>query len=255
MPAFAPRTLGRSQLTVSALGIGASYGAPAAAIEDAFHRGVNYLYWGSLRRDPFAEALRNLRPHRDRIVLVIQSFSRSAALLQRSLENALRTIGHDRAAVLLLGYWNRPIPERILDAARELRHRGLAAHLAASSHNRPTLAHMATLKDLEILHLRYSALHRGAEHEVFPHLPPDPPGVVTYTATHWGRLLNPAKLPAGEPTPTAAHCYRFALSHPAVHVCLTGPSSADECRHALTALEAGPLHPDELAWMRRLARE
>src|SRR5262249_30414357 len=155
-----------------------------AAVEEAFHRGVSYLYWGSLRRDAFAQALRNLRPQRERAVVVIQSFSRMAGLLQRSVEKGLGIIGYDRAAVLLLGYWNAPIPERILDAARQLRDRGLVRHLAVSSHNRSLLTVFAQVSDLEILHLRYNAVHRGAEKDVFPHLsspvPGVGPGVVAY---------------------------------------------------------------------------
>ncbi|MBI4902031.1 MAG: aldo/keto reductase [Acidobacteria bacterium] len=253
MPTFAPRTLGRCGLVAGALGIGASYGVPAAAVEEAFHRGVNYLYWGSIRRDGFAQAVRNLRSHRSRAVLVLQSFSRIARLMQRSVEKGLRTIGYDHADVLLLGYWNSPVPGRILDGARELRRRGLVRYLAVSSHNRPLLAKLANSSDFDIVHLRYNAFHRGAEQDIFPHLPAGGPGVVAYTATCWGRLLNPARIASGERIPTAADCYRFALSHPAVNLCMTGPASMQECRDGLKALEAGPMDEEELAWMRRIA--
>ena len=40
---FEPRMLGRTGLRVGPLGIGASYGVPAAAVERAFEQGVNYL--------------------------------------------------------------------------------------------------------------------------------------------------------------------------------------------------------------------
>jgi hypothetical protein len=47
------RALGRTGLKAGPIGMAASYGVPAAAVERAFERGVNYLYWGSFRRGPF----------------------------------------------------------------------------------------------------------------------------------------------------------------------------------------------------------
>jgi aryl-alcohol dehydrogenase-like predicted oxidoreductase len=250
---FSPRTLGRTGLTVCPLGIGASYGAPAGAVEEAVARGVNYLYWGSFRRDGFAQALRNLHSRRERLVLVVQSFSRLGSLLTLSLESALRDIHYDHADVLLLGYWNSRIPPRIVEAAQNLRQRGLVKHLAVSSHNRPLVAEMAAAPTFDICHLRYNAVHRGAERDVFPFLPsPHPPGIVAYTATCWGRLLNARKIPRGERIPTAADCYRFALSHPSVNLCLTGPASLEESRQGLQALDRGPMSEEDLAWMRRI---
>ena len=67
------------------MGMAASYGVPTAAVERAFERGVNYLYWGTFRRGSFGQALRNLKAQRDRMVLVLQSYSRSAALMAPSV--------------------------------------------------------------------------------------------------------------------------------------------------------------------------
>src|SRR5882724_2079805 len=112
------RTLGRTGLRVGPMGMAASYGVPAAAVERAFERGVNYLYWGSFRRGPFGQALCNLKPQRDRMVLVLQSYSRVAALMRPSVEVALRKLNFDYADVLLLGLWNHKPTRRIMDASR-----------------------------------------------------------------------------------------------------------------------------------------
>ena len=86
--------LGRTGLSVSRLGIGSSFGAPSRVIEEAFDRGVNYLYWGSVRRPAFGRAMHNLaRRHRDEIVLTVQSYSRVPALVGPSVELALRRAG------------------------------------------------------------------------------------------------------------------------------------------------------------------
>lgn len=111
------RTLGRTHLQVGRLGMAASFGVPATAVERAFERGVNYLYWGTFRRGPFGQALRNLKPQRDRMVLVLQSYSRMAALLAPSVEIALRKLNFEYADVLLLGLWNNKPPARILKAS------------------------------------------------------------------------------------------------------------------------------------------
>ena len=39
------RELGKTGLMAGRLGLGAGYGAPAAAFEEAFERGCNYFYW------------------------------------------------------------------------------------------------------------------------------------------------------------------------------------------------------------------
>ena len=42
--------LGRTGLKVGRLGVAASYGAPTKAFEEAFDKGCNYFYWGSMRK-------------------------------------------------------------------------------------------------------------------------------------------------------------------------------------------------------------
>lgn len=198
----------------------AGYGVPAAAVEMAFERGINYLYWGSIRRDGFGQALRNLKSKREQFVLVLQSYSRVGRLVEWSFERALRQLKFDYADILLLGLWNHELPERIFDAALRLRARGLVRHIAMSSHRRPLVPLLATNPDLEVLHLRYNAAHPGAEREIFPLLPAigKRPGIVSFTATSWRQLMDPKKTPAGEKTPTALDCYRFVLSNEAVDV-------------------------------------
>jgi len=250
--AFEPALLGRTGLRVARLGMGSSYGVPAPAVERAFDLGVNYLYWGSFRTRHFQTALRNLSPRRDRMVLVLQSFTRAASLMAWSVERGLRRIGYDHADVLLLGLWNRTPPPRIMDAAHRLKQRGLARFLAISTHRRPMAATWARESAFDIVHVRYNAVHTGAERDVFPNLPANGPGIVSYTATCWGRLLSRRRVPRGERIPTAADCYRFVMSHPAVHVCMCGPSTEAHAREATEALRLGPMADEEISWMRRV---
>src|SRR6185369_4183650 len=165
---FAPRELGRTGLRVGPLGVASSYGVPASAAERAFDHGVNYLYWGSLRRSSFGDAIRNLAPHRERLVIVLQSYSRLVSMMGWSVERGLRSLGLEYADVLLLGFWSKPVPPRILDAAHALRQRGLVRFLAVSTHNRRLAADLLANPDLDIVHFRYNAAHPGAETDIFP---------------------------------------------------------------------------------------
>ena len=69
-----PTVLGRTGLKAGRLGVASSYGAPAEAFEEAFDRGCNYFYWGSLRKRGMAEAIRNIcgRGRRNDLIIVIQ---------------------------------------------------------------------------------------------------------------------------------------------------------------------------------------
>jgi predicted aldo/keto reductase-like oxidoreductase len=243
------RLLGRTGLKVGRLGVACSYGAPTAAFEEAFEQGVNYFYWGSMRKEAMARALRNIiaSGKRDELVIVVQSYSRSAILMEQFFKRALKTLKIDRADILLLGWHNRPPSDRILDRALAMRDKGMFRFLAVSGHQRSMFAQLADDLRFGLFHVRYNAAHRGAESEVFSRLPVnDRPGIVTYTATRWGDLLNPRKMPAGEKPLSATDCYRFVMSHQAVDVCMSGPKNAEEMRQALKALQLGPMSADEL---------
>ena len=96
-------TLGKTGWKVGRLGLASSYGADERCVQMAVERGVNYLYWGSMRTAKFGAGLRSLRSRRDEFRLVIQSYSRVAALVPWSLERALKSLGMDHADILLLG--------------------------------------------------------------------------------------------------------------------------------------------------------
>ena len=255
MEQMQPRILGRTGLKVGRLGVACSYGAPCTAFEEAFDHGVNYFYWGSMRKESMAEAIRNIvaRGRRDALVILIQSYSRSAWLMERFFMQALKRLKIEQADILLLGWHNRPPSARLIERALQMKAKGLFRHLAISGHHRPLFADLAGDSTYDLFHIRYNAVHRGAEAEVFPRLPQEhAPGIVTYTATRWGDLLNPDKMPPGETPLTGAECYRFVLSNPHVDVCMTGPKTIGQMREALNALEQGPLSATELERIRRI---
>lgn len=258
MAAFPQRVvLGRSGLSVSKLGLGSSFKAPTSAYREAFERGVNYFYWGSVRRSAMRRAVAEISAtQRDELVVVLQSYSRVGMLLELFVERGLRDLGVERVEVLLLGWHNKIPSQRVLDAALELKEDGRIGCIAISTHHRRLLPTLIDDDDFSIWHVRYNAVHRGAEREVFPSLEArevsQRPGMVTYTTTRWGDLCNPSKTPPGERVPTGTDCYRFAISNASVDLCLAGPDDSEQMKQALEALEAGPMSEDELAWMRRV---
>ncbi len=254
----APRTLGRTGLKAGRLGLAASFGAETEAFEEAFDRGCNYFYWGSIRRDTMRRAIINIcaRGRRDDLIIVLQSYSRSARLMEFVVKKGLRALSLDAADVLLLGWHNKPPSPRIIDRALALKEKGLVRHLGLSGHNRELFPRLAEDGIFDLFHVRYNAAHRGAETEVFAKLQDlpdrDRPGLVTYTATRWRHLLDPGKMPPGEPPATAPDCYRFALSHPAVDVALCGAKNIGEMREDLQVLDLGPLGPEEMDRMKKI---
>ncbi len=255
-----PITLGRTGLKVGRLGIASGYGAPAAAIEEAFERGCNYWTWGTVVKG-YAPGMRQAlkavasKGQRDRLVLAAFSYAHNNGLTGMLLRRGLRSAGLDRADILILGYFSRRPPRRLVDGALAMKEKGLVRFVGISSHNRKLLGELAGEGEFDVLHLRYNAAHRGAEIDIFPYLGDERgrrPGTVSFTATRSGRLLKPGKMPPGEKPPTAAECYRFALSSPAVDVCMSAARTVEQMRENLAVLDAGPMTEAELERLRRV---
>jgi aryl-alcohol dehydrogenase-like predicted oxidoreductase len=251
-------TLGRTGLKVGRLGISSSYGAPARAFEAAFERGCNYWTWGTFvrgRSSAMRDAVRSVvaKGKREDLVLGVITYAHWAALTAWRLRRGLKALGTDYVDVLLLGYYAKVPSRRTLEAARKLQTQGVVRHIGITSHNRKMFQHLEEAGGVDVIHVRYNATHRGAEQDVFPHVAgADGPGVVSFTATDWGRLLSGKRMPPGEEPASAADCYRFVLSHPAVDVCMTGTKSLEQMRENLDALDQGPMSEEELRRMRHL---
>jgi aryl-alcohol dehydrogenase-like predicted oxidoreductase len=255
-----PVTLGRTGLKVGRLGISSSFGAPAAAFEEAFERGCNYFNWGSFIKGRSAQmrtAIRNIvgAGKRDRLVVGMLTYAHNAFLTDYFFNKGLAAAGLEYADVLLLGWFPKRPPQKVIDGAVALKEKGLVRHIGLTSHNRKLFPELAAEGLFDVFHIRYNAAHRGAETETFPHLEKDTgPGVVSFTATCWRKLLNPRKVPPGEQPLSAADCYRFVLSHPAVDVCMTGAKNQAQMQVNLKVLDTGPLDDAERERVGRIGR-
>ncbi len=257
---FKPRVLGRTGVPVGPLGVGASYGIGAKAVEEAFDRGVNYFYWAWMRKSGMRDGLRNIfASNREKVFLTITSLIPTGPMIRSCVDRARKALNTDYIDGLqfFLRKNRKVSPSLQLDTALSLKERGVVRFIGVTGHHRPNFPTFANEIFSDFLHVRYNAIHRGAETDVFPKLPPkgapERPGTVAFTVTSWKQIIKatPSRL-GGLDVPTAGDCYRFALSNQGVDICLTGPADDDQMRHALEAVEKGPMTDEELDWMRKV---
>lgn len=252
---FERRTVPALGREIFRLGLACNYGIDAPGFERALERGMQYVFWTSMRTGHLKEPLRRaLRARRDELVLAAgPSLGFFGGSVRRGTESLLRDLGVDHVDVLHLFWLGKTSAwtSGTIDTLVKLKEEGKAKAIAVSIHDRERAGRLAEDSPLDLFMIRYNAAHPGAERDIFPHLAKRKPAVVAYTATSWRKLL---KTPSGwtKPAMTAGDCYRFCLSSPHVDVTLTGPKNWEQLEESLKALEKGPVTPEEDAWMREL---
>jgi predicted aldo/keto reductase-like oxidoreductase len=202
-------------------------------------------------------AIRNIvsAGKRDRLVVGMLTYAHNPWLTEHFFLKGLKAANLAYADVLLLGYYPKRPPQKVIDGALQLKEKGLTRFIGLTGHNRKLFPELFKEDVFDIFHIRYNAAHRGAECEIFPYLSGENrPGIVSFTATDWRKLLKAKKVPNGEKPLSAAECYRFVLSHPEVDVCMMGAASSDQMQQNLKVLDEGPLTETELERVRRIGR-
>jgi aryl-alcohol dehydrogenase-like predicted oxidoreductase len=247
--------LGASGLSVSRLGLSATYRPGERTVRRALDEGVNYLFAFGVDTQ-MNRVIRGLTAdQREKVVIATGGYNWLVwhPPLKTSLEHALRRLRTDYIDVFhYLGILTRrDFGARVRDELAELRQDPRVRAVAVSCHDRRLAGELAAAGDVDVLMIRYNAAHPGAERDIFPHVGAHGVGVVSYTATRWTYLLRrPRGWPADRPVATAGQCYRFVLTDPHVHVVLTAPRSERELADNLAEVRRGPLPDDELAFMR-----
>ncbi len=258
MDFYEKTSLGRTGLKVGRLGVSSSFGAPAEAFEEAFEKGCNYFTWGTFikgRSSEMKKAIQRIikKGQRDKLALAFFTYAHSHCLTEKFLVRGMKALGIEYVDVLLMGYFPKRPRQKLIDGALQLKEKGLVRFLGLSGHKRELFPWLKQEGLFDVFHVRYNAANRGAETEVFPYMTgEDRPGIVSFTATRWGHLLNPKKMPADTPPPRAADCYRFVLSHPAVDVCMSGSKNLEEMRENLKTLALGPMSDEEMTRMKKI---
>jgi aryl-alcohol dehydrogenase-like predicted oxidoreductase len=252
---FLNTKLGKTGLKVHRLGLSATYRPGVAVIHQAIDEGLNYFFAYGFD----TQMIRTLRDvfsrDRERYVLSTGPYSLlwGHTSIRGTLERRLRQFRTDYIDVFLfLGVMKpKQFPEKAREELYRLREEGKIRAVGMSCHDRKFSGELAAQGALDVLMIRYNAAHRGAEREIFPYLGQYDPGIVSYTATRWRELLKrPRGWPVDGRVPTAGLCYRFVLSDPNVHVCMTAPSNVRHLEENLAAARQGPLDEDEMRFMR-----
>ncbi len=250
--------LGRTGLQAGKLGIASSFRAPASAYEEAFEKGCNYFTWGTFikgRCPEMEKAVRNIvaKGERDKLIMAMLTYAHIRYLTDVFFNKGLKRLGIEQADVLLLGYFPKRPSQRLLDGALALKEKGLVKFIGLSGHNRKLFSELHKEGLIDVFHFRYNAAHRGAETEIFPHIQGEQrPGLVSFTATRWRKLLKQKKMPTGVTAPTAADCYRFVLANPAVDICMMGAANEKQMKENLELLDQSPMTDEELKKMRMI---
>jgi aryl-alcohol dehydrogenase-like predicted oxidoreductase len=247
-------TLGSTGMKVSRLGLSASYRPGIKAIHTAIDEGVNFFFGFGIDTHLVKGLRTAFSRDRERFVLATGAYNLIIGYpnLRRTLERRLRQFRTEYIDVFMfLGVLKeKEFPPKVLEELVRFKEEGKVKSIGISCHSRPFLGKLASQGTLDVLMLRYNAAHRGAEKDVFPYLETHDPGIVSYTATRWTELMRrPKGWPKDGLVPDAGMAYRFVLSNPQVHVCLTAPTNEKQLKDNIAAVRRGTLNEEEMHFM------
>ncbi|MBN4005263.1 aldo/keto reductase [Nostoc sp. LPT] len=281
------RKLGRTDLTVSCLGLG---GGGSISSEDtlyAFERGINYFFYSSDLHhyiySSMSEALRQISSRRssvrEKVVLATVTYIKSPEMALAALLDQFVELNIDYIDVLFWGWigendgaalqnclqlspdlrgtnsvYQRTI-EKMFGASDRLKKMGAVRYIGASFHD-INLAQQCLHSDLlDVVMVRHNVAHRSAQSQIFNQLDvqdPSRPGIVTFksTGSHSGSLWNiPVGLPEKCWRPTVPDLYRYSLTQNCVDVCLTGLTQREEIDAAIFGVQQGKLTATEVEYL------
>lgn len=253
---FTYTTLGNSGLAVHRLGLSTTYRPGKKTVHKALDEGLNFFFGFGFDTQMMGVMRDVLKRNRERYVVATGAYNFVFGYfnLRRTLEKRLRQLRTDYIDVFLfLGVLReKEFPEKVREELYRFKEEGKVRCIGLSTHNRKLAGKLAADGAVDVLMIRYNAAHRGAEQDIFPYLDEYDPGIVGYTATRWRYLLRrPRNWPKDGRVPTAGLCYRFVLSNPKVHVCLTAPSNMKQLEENIDSLRQGPLCEEDMDFMRK----
>jgi aryl-alcohol dehydrogenase-like predicted oxidoreductase len=251
---FSHTILGNTGLSVHRLGLSASYWPGKQTIYTAIDQGLNFFFMFGIDKQMIGVLRDIVSRERDRFIIAtgMYNFIFGYQNIRKTMEKRLRQLRVDYIDVFMfLGILKeKEFPISAQEELRTLQKEGKARFIGISTHQRTLAAELAQNGTVDVLMIRYNAAHRGAEQEIFPYLHVHNPGVIGYTATRWRYLLRrPKTWPENGRIPDAGLCYRFVLSNPHVHVCLTAPRNKKQLLENIKSLNAGPLSEDDRQFM------
>lgn len=186
--------------------------------------------------------------HRESVIVATGSEKREISQWQDYIEQVRQTLAIDTIDVLFVEYvapsddWEQVTA--LIDQLYQWKATGILRYVGVTTHNRPIACKILQENRCDVLMHRYNMAHRKAEETVFPAAVAADIPVVAFTSTRWGKLLE------GHPgwpaaPPTAADCYRFGLSQPAIRLVLTAAKICQQLEANLAVLTAPPMAESE----------
>ncbi|QLE55859.1 aldo/keto reductase [Nostoc sp. TCL26-01] len=281
------RQLGRTDLTVSCLGLGGGGGISSEDTLYAFDRGINYFFYSSdLHHHIYSSmsgALRQLCGRgssvREKVVLATVTYIKSQEMAIAALLDQFMELGIDYIDVFFWGWigandgsalhdclqispdlrgansvYQRTI-ERMFETSERLKKMGVVRYIGASFHDLNIAQQWLDSPLLDVVMVRHNIAHRSAQNLIFNQLDPQDQtrqGIVTFktAGSHTGFLGNvPTGLPQGCWQPTVPDLYRYSLTQNCVDVCLTGLTQRWEIDQAIASVQQGKLTPAEIDYL------
>jgi aryl-alcohol dehydrogenase-like predicted oxidoreductase len=235
------------------------------AIATSFDAGINFFFVTADMHWPFYEASRRglaelfaRRPSvRDAVVVAAVAYVTQPEFCHVPFDEVIESVpGLARLDVTVAGgSYAGDFAVRAEQYALH-KHRGVRA-FGTSFHDREMAARAISEDLVDIGFVRYNALHRGAETDIFPRLPRARRSLLYNFTSTSGFLPADAYARLGISSdfwrPSITDYYRFVLARAEIDGLLCAPREPTEVEALVRALEQGPLTDEETDYIRDLA--
>jgi len=236
MPSLNHRRLGRTNLLVSELGLGAMDTPQSDQGEETLHLaldlGINFIDTARIYQGSEYLIGKVIRAREDKSFhIASKTINRTRDGAQYDVDRSLRLLGLDSIAlyqlddVSTLEDWQAVMSEEgALAGLQVARERGLIGHIGMSSHNLEVLEQAITCGEFDTVMLEYSAFFRETERLIVLAKERDVGVIVMRPLGGSGRMsfLRTRMAAAHEASLTPARLLTYVLSNPDISVAIAG---------------------------------
>jgi uncharacterized protein len=248
------RTLGRTGLTVSAIGFGGiklpqiSEEEAAACLDRALDLGVSFIDTARNYRDSERKIGAGLKLRRGEFILATKSSARSYDGALADLETSLRELQFDSVDLWQLhsvsssSDWEETMgPNGALKAARRAQEQGMVRHVGITIHrDTATMRKAIASGEFETIMLAYNPLDGESVADILPLAKAAGMGTIIMKALSGGQIAYPKQARQaglGGPDALVAGSLRWALSDPAVDCVIPGMQAVHEVEENVALVE------------------
>lgn len=280
------RKLGRTDLTVSCLGIGGGGGISSEDTIYAFEQGINYFFYSSDLHhhiySPMSNALQKMCGHRssvrEKVVLATVTYMKGAQAGLSSLLDQFTELKMDYIDIFFWGWIGNSdaayfsesmdmsrdlrgansvyqrLVEKMMVATEKMKERGIVRYVGASFHDLDYASQWLDSPLLDVIMIRNNIAHRTSQKLILPMLDannPNRPGVVTFKSAGMINALwePPSGLPEKCWQPSVPDLYRYSLSQNSVDLALMGPERREHIDAAIAGVKKGRLTQKEIDYL------